>query len=202
MSFLRFKSPRKRQSRAARYAALPVAIACLTAGLPAANAGMLEKLLAPAVGTKPGFSEGKKTYDEDTLKPEELMECVIKAHDIDERDLHKPKDVDQLAKERDQLNETATKLKADIEAAKNAPIVEEQAKKLNERIADYKAKEADFNERSRTANINVTGFSKAQNADINSFRDVCAGRRFFKSDLESIRPKLPFDISDILAGKK
>ena len=208
MSFSRFNSFSTRQSRDARLATLkavlPAVIVCLLTALPAASAsaGLLEKLLAPAVGTKPGFSEGKKTYDEDTLKPDELMTCVIKAHDIDERDAHKPKDIEALAAERDTLNASAVQLKKDIDAAKESPVTEEQAKKLNERIADYKAQEAAFNERSKTANINAKGFSQAQAADVNVFRDLCAGRRFYKSDLETVRPKLPFDISDILAGKK
>ena len=57
---------------------------------------LLEKLLAPAIGTKPGFSEGKKTYDEDTLKPEELKECILVAHRYDDREAHRPFDPDEI----------------------------------------------------------------------------------------------------------
>ena len=167
-----------------------------------AAAGLLEKLLAPAVGTKPGFSEGKKTYDEDTLKPEDLTKCVVTAHDYDERVAHKPTEVEELGKMREELNKTAAGLKTDIEASQKNPVTEEQAEKLNARIAAYKAKEAEFNKRSDAANLNAKAYNKAVAEGLDTFRDLCAGRRFYKSDLEVIRPQLPFDISDILAGKK
>jgi hypothetical protein len=167
-----------------------------------ASAGYLDKLLAPAVGTKPGFSEGKKTYDEDTLKPEELKTCVIKAHDIDERAEQKTGDTENLAKQKEELSVLATSIKEAIEAAKKDAISEEQAKKLNDRVAEYKAKEAAFNAAVDAANSRSKAHAAAQNADLEQFRDLCAGRRFYKSDLESVRPTLPFDISGILAGKK
>lgn len=163
---------------------------------------LLEKLLAPAVGTKPGMNEGKKTYDEDTLKPEELTECVVIAHRFDEREAHKPLDVEEITKRRDELNKSGALLSADIEAAKKDPITEEQAKKLNQRTNEYNAALADFNARVDTANLNVKAFNGAQRQDLNQFTELCAGKRFFKSDLDVVRPKLDFDISDILAGKK
>jgi hypothetical protein len=175
----------------------------LSAGLATvdASAGYLDKLLAPAVGTKPGFSEGKKTYDEDTLKPEELRTCVITTHDIDER-AAQAADTEELAKQKAELNTMAVSIKESIDAAKKDPISEEQAKKLNDRVADYRAREAAFNANVDAANTRAKAHTAAQNADLEKFRNLCAGRHFYKSDLESIRPSLPFDISGILAGKK
>ena len=79
--------------------------------------------------------------------------------------------------------------------------------------------------RVRTAKVSSTRPERAKQPDIQPrlarkhplsgavFRDKHEGNphgwyihphfmTFFKSDLEAVRPKLPFDISDILAGKK
>src|SRR5471030_3266334 len=78
-----------------------------------ASAGLLEKLLAPEVGKKPGFAEGKKTYNEDVLKPDDLKNCLIKAHDIDEQTLSKG-DTSASDQERDKLVQEGKDLAAII----------------------------------------------------------------------------------------
>jgi hypothetical protein len=103
-----------RNSRFNLRASLCVA-ALVAGGLISADASaalnLLEKLLAPAVGTKPGFSEGKKTYDEDTLKPEELKECILIAHRYDEREVHRPFDPDEITKAREDLKKEGEQIK-------------------------------------------------------------------------------------------
>ena len=163
---------------------------------------LLEKLLAPAIGTKPGFSEGKKTYDEDTLKPEELKECIVIAHRYDDREAHRPFDPDEITKARDDLKKEGDQIKAEIEAAQKNPVSEEQAKKLNQRSTEYNVKLDEFNLRVNTANLNAKTYNGAQKQDFTAFNNECAGKRFYKSDLETVRPTLDFDISPILAGKK
>ena len=163
---------------------------------------LLEKLLAPAIGTKPGFSEGKKTYDQDTLKPEELKECIVVAHRYDDREAHRPFDADEITRTREELKKEGEQIKAAIDAAQKEPVSEEQAKKLNQRSSDYNAKLDEFNLRVNTANLNAKTYNGAQKQDFAAFNDQCAGKRFYKSDLEAVRPTLEFDISGILAGKK
>jgi hypothetical protein len=182
----------------------------VTCGLISADASaalnLLEKLLAPAVGTKPGFSEGKKTYDEDTLKPEELKECILIAHRYDDREAHRPFDPDEITKAREELKKEGDQIKAAIDAAndpkRQEPLSKEEADKLNKRSTEYNAKLDEFNVRVNTANLNAKTYNGAQKQDCAAFNDQCAGKRFYKSDLEAVRPTLEFDISPILAGKK
>jgi hypothetical protein len=198
-----------RNSRFNLRAGLCVAV-LVTGGLISADASaalnLLEKLLAPAIGTKPGFSEGKKSYDEDTLKPEELKECILIAHRYDEREAHRPFDPDEITKSRDALKKEGEQIKAEIDAAQDPnrkdKLSEDEAKKLNQRSTDYNAKLDEFNVRVNTANLNAKTYNGAQKQDFAAFNDECAGKRFYKSDLEAVRPTLEFDISGILAGKK
>ncbi len=180
------------------------AAAIVAAGLASADAsaGLLDKLLAPAVGTKPGYSEGKKTYDEDTLKPDELSKCVITAHDFDQRTAHNPVDTEALEKERAQLSKTGQELKAAAEASAKEPLPKEEADKLKARIADYQKAADDFNTRKNAALLDDKAYRTAKNKLLAEYQDFCVGKRFWKSDLEIIRPNLPFDISGILDGKK
>jgi hypothetical protein len=191
-------------SRHGRVHGLLKVAALVAAGLVSANAsaGLLEKLLAPAIGVKAGFSEGKKTYDEDTLKPDELMNCIIKAHDIDSRTGQTPEESAALQKERAALNEEGKALIAKIEKTKDEPLDDNGAARLNAEKEAYVEKQKAFNARAGDVNSQAQARDKAMRADINNFIDTCSGRRFFNSDLAAVRPKLPFDISDILAGKK
>jgi hypothetical protein len=194
-----------RNSRFNLRAGLCVAL-LVTGGVISADAcaalNLLEKLLAPAIGTKPGFSEGKKTYDEDTLKPDELKECINIAHRYDDREAHRPFDAEEITKTREELKKEGEQIKAAIDAAQKEPVSEEQAKKLNQRSSEYNAKLDEFNTRVNTANLNAKTYNGAQKQDFSAFNDQCAGKRFYKSDLETVRPTLEFDISGILAGKK
>ncbi len=166
-----------------------------------ASAGLLEKLLAPEVGKKPGFAEGKKNYNEDVLKPDDLKSCLVKAHDIDEQSLTKP-DTTASDQERDKLVQEGKDLAAIIAATKDKPVEEEEAKKMNARTAAYMEKQKEFNERANGANAKNQERSKAFNAAFNEYRESCSGMRYYRSDLEAVKPKLPFDIDGILQGKK
>jgi hypothetical protein len=204
MSFSNTKPSPKPDIHAVRLSSRFAAAALLIAGLASANAGagVLEKLLAPAVGTKPGFSEGKKTYDEDTLKPDELKTCIINAHDIDERAATQAADSAALTKERDQLLQFGATVKAAVEESKKRSLTPEESAKLNADIATYQKQETDFNAHAREANSKGPEYAKQRNAAIDAFSDLCNGKHFYKSDLNAVRPSLPFDITPILEGKK
>ncbi len=178
--------------------------ALLIAGLASANAaaGVLEKLLAPAIGTKPGFSEGKKTYDEDTLKPDELKTCIINARDIDDRAAAQAAESAALTKERDQLLQFGATVKAAVDESKKRSLTPEESAKLSADIAAYQKQETDFNAHAREANSKGPEYAKQRNAAIDAFSDLCNGKHFYKSDLNAVRPSLPFDITPILEGKK
>jgi hypothetical protein len=185
-------------SAAAR--ALP-ALALLACCLASANAsaGLLDKLLAPVSGPAPaGFSEGKKVYNEDTFKPEELKACIIKARELDQAvSQQTPEEVAALEKERQALSAEAKELAAAAEASKDNPLPEDQAAKLNERIKVYGERQKAFNEKINAVNSKAVDKSKSLVAQRNDFIDNCSGRRIYRSDLEAIRPSLPFDISSI-----
>ena len=204
MSVPCIKIPVTATARAGYARAVLVTLLFLLAGLASCNAtaGILDKLLAPAVGTKEGFSEGKKTYDEDTLKPEELKSCVIKAHDLDAGSATWASQTAALNKERDELNQMSAAIMATIEDSKKHPLPQDEMDKLKADTADYKEKEAIFNRHVRESNAKAKDFAKEHNAAIDAFSDACAGKRFYKSDLNTVRPNLPFDITDILEGKK
>jgi hypothetical protein len=204
MSIARIKFPVAPVVRAAHVRPALAIVLFLSASLVNFNAGagILDKLLAPAVGTKPGFSEGKKTYDEDTLKPEELKVCVINAHDIDERAAVLAADSAAITKEREQLLQFGTTVKAAVEESKKKSLTPEETAKLKADVAAYQKQEADFNTHAREANSKGQEYTKQRNAAIDAFSDACSGKHFYKSDLNAIRPSLPFDITAILEGKK
>jgi hypothetical protein len=204
MSSAKFQDPINPNIHSQHVSGLLKVAVFVGAGLISANAsaGLLEKLLAPAIGVKAGFSEGKKTYNEDTLKPDELMDCIIKAHDIDARSGESPEDTASIEKERVQLNEEGKALIAEIEKTKDVPLDDTGAAKLNAKKAAYVEKQQAFNARAGDVNAKALARDKAVRTEVNNFIDTCSGRRFFNSDLAAVRPKLPFDISGILAGKK
>ncbi len=204
MTFSRIKSSPNADIGAAHIGTLLRAVVLLVAGLTSVNAsaGLLEKLLAPAVGTKPGFSEGKKVYDEDALKPDELKTCIINARDIDDRAAAQAAESAALTKERDQLLQFGATVKAAVDESKKRSLTPEESAKLNADIATYQKQETDFNAHAREANSKGPEYVKQRNAAIESFSDLCNGKHFYKSDLNAIRPSLPFDITPILEGKK
>jgi TolA-binding protein len=171
------------------------AIVCQTIALvlflgPTSAHAQLKSLVAGivAAGASRAAGSGKHNYDAQTLRPEALQQCMERAHDIDLK-------ADKLSKMSTQIESEKTALKS-----RKADIDKRRASKSRSaaQTAALKKEIESFNSAVDKHTEAITQYNKlsAETRPIQTdFKTACAGKKYYSSDLASIKGKLSFDVA-------
>lgn len=152
--------------------------------------GLVGALLgAGAASATAAASGARKEYGPNDLRPDALKSCLVAAYEIDQGE--------------DRLEQVETRLTREQAAiAKERSALERLERDAKDRMLEqaevdqYNARVRRFDARVRAFNSNVEEYRKqrgAMSAKIDGFNKDCAGKKYYVSDLATIRDQLPFD---------
>lgn len=147
--------------------------------------GLVGSLLGAGAGAARSGKEAAKTYT-DHLTPDALHKCLVTAHDLDvsEEKTHSARA--RIEGERAAIDKEEADL---LVEQKRAMADNAEINKYNARVDRFKSSVDSFN-----ALVNLyEAERRARNASIDLFNNDCAGRKYYVSDLDAIKHKLPFD---------
>lgn len=128
---------------------------------------------------------GRRSYDANTLRPEQLRLCLVSAHEIDEGGGRLDADRTSIERRATELHAAFDSLRADAArpGAKRAAI-EQRSKAL---VQAEQALKVDIDA--------YNGALQALRARQQTFRTGCVGKRYHRADVVDLAPSLPFDVA-------
>ncbi len=174
---------------------LLVLAAALGAAQQVSAAGTGASPASPMIEARDGQPPSRaRDYPADMLRPQALRECLLQAHRLDEDYRQLADSLAVLNREREVLAAELGGLRAESANARSQPVAtrsgDARASRL-ERLAAYKSREEAFNLRvdAHTAAVDERAVRAA------AFSSHCGGRKYYRADLDALRPELPPEVT-------
>lgn len=160
----------------------------------ARRGGLVGAMIGGAAGHGAAAATGRKTYDERTLRPEQLKACLVSANEIDAAGEALDADRASIEQRRAALRDADEALRAD---AGRPPAQRASREPIDARRRALQAQGKALNGDIETFNAKLAAVRPQQQA----FATGCAGKRFYPSDLAGVAPSLPFDVAAYTARR-